>query len=287
MVDLNNPEIWNAIVAVLGGAGIALGGKLLVPYTGQWLYSSNRGNKNLELVKRIALQIREPVSKLGDIDLESSVSEEGERINHHTLLQAKLAEKAGFGNAQDVYEKQAYAPKPSIDYVVCFSNTGALRGAKTSARVVAASLVSELKRQGRKIDAYAFGSDFVKIDGADPLTILNIPSQSGFNFFHCVETLGSLRFDNPSYIFFLVDSSASVTDRTKEKAALQRIAEHNNIVPVFIELGKQRPPYTLRNLSTFLDAPYANLIGNYNAVAASLIGVLSESTRKMRTIAYD
>lgn len=287
MADLNNPEIWNILTAVLGGAGIALGGRLLVPYTGEWLYSSKRGNKDLELAKRIALQIREPVAKLNDIDLESSVSEEGERINHHALLQAKLAEKAGFERDQNIYEKGAYVPKPSIDYVVCSSNTDTLKGAKTNARVVAASLVSELKRQGRTVDAYALGSDFVKIDAADPLAILNVPPQSGFNFLHCVEALCSLSFDNPTYIFFLVDSSASVTDKGKEKAALQKIIGHNNIVPVFIEFGKQRPPYMLRNLSTFLDTPYANVIGNYNAVSASLHGVLSESARKMRVIAYD
>lgn len=287
MVDLNNPEIWNAIVAVLGGAGIALGGRLLVPYTGQWLYSSNRGNKGLELAKKIGVQIREPVTKLDNIDLETSVSDEGERINHHALLQAKLAEKAGFERNQDVYEKQAYAPKPSIDYVVCFSNTDALRGAKTNARVVAASFVGELKRQGRKVDAYALGSDLLKISDADPLAILNAPTQSGFNFFHCVEALCSLRFGNPTYIFFLVDSSSSVTDKGKEKAALQKIIDHNNIVPVFIEFGRQRQPYTFRNLSTFLDATYANTIGNYNAVVGSIPGVLSESARKMRVIAYD
>ena len=283
MVDLNNPEIWNVLVSLVGGAAIAAGARVFVPYIGRWYYTSRRGNRDIQLVKRISAGIREPITKLEDVNIEHGTIDYGDKIDAHALIQSRLAERAGLQKDPFIFREEFDTPKPSIDYVVCFSNVETQKD--YNVKILAASIASELKRQGKKVHAYAIGSDLVEIEDSKPQAILNIPSQSGFNLFRCLDAIYRLSFNNPSYVFFLIDASASVTDERQEKTALQRALSHTNVVQAFIEIGKPRPPYTISKLADSLNAQYASIVGNHNTFFTALPDVFYESARKMKEVA--
>ena len=99
--------------------------------------------------------------------------------------------------------------------------------------------------------AYALGTDVIKMEQATPTTILNAPRQSGFNLFQGAEVVYSSDFSNPTYVFFLLDGSAAITDLGSERTTLQKVLEHNNVVTAFIETGKQTDPHTIKRISAF------------------------------------
>ena len=285
MIDLNDTVVWNAIVSLLGGTAIALGERLIVRHTGPWHYQSQTKKHNpLEQEIKIYAQIRQCVDILEEVERGRNIGLEGERIDVRALRQRRIAQEFGRTPDDEIFIRLEQHQLPSIDYIVCYSNTDTLQKGSAEARVITSPLVYTLKRRKKRVKAYAIGTDLIEFEGASLNGIIKIPRQSGYNLNQSLIDLYSNKFQNPTYIFFLMESAPNITDLEYEVAMRRSVSAHNNVVPVFIEIGRPQPPFSIRRLATYLDAIYIQVPDKYNAAASMMIEAFSEAARKMREV---
>src|SRR3989338_6237645 len=279
MTPLPDAEWWNILLACGGGLGLAALKRSLSPYTGLWAYAPH-WTKDLA-ASPLALQLRPLVAQLDEIRPEHTLGYTGERREMQSLIQARLAEQAGFGKPPEVFERIIYEPKPKkLEYLVCFSNVESSRRSAQTARQLAAAVVAELQWAKKPVQAYALGADLVSCGGA--ASVLRATPQPGFNLFHCLETLHRRPFEHPTYVLSFTDSLAAVTDQAAEAAALRRMLQHDKLIYAFLECGPPAAPYSIRNLATFLNAPYLSLSGPMQGLATLLQPVFEEASQRMR-----
>jgi len=283
MIGLNDPTMWNILVSIAGGIGIASASRLMVPYSNEYRYKSFLNVKKKvtrNKVKGIADNIGEAVRSLDIFETEQELVYEGETLDVESRIKANIEEEAGIKNENPVFQREFYETNPKLDYIVCFSNTDARTKCTEEPKIVAAAIVKILNEKKIKPSIYAIGSDLVEIENEDAL--LSVPKQSGYNLFHCLKKIYSLEFDNPTYAFFVLNSNATVTDEKKQKEVIGIALIHTNILNVFMEMGKAHHPYTVSGLSTILNGQYGSISGSRQNIAMQVSEMLQESTVRMR-----
>jgi len=286
LYEFGGSEMWNIAVAVLGGVGIAAGGRLLIRYTGQYTFHSrlpflnNRKKKRVDSISEI---LQEPVRNLENLDEQTQLIQEGETVDLEERIKNKIEEKAGFkpGDTQ-IFREEMYDPNQKVDYVICFSNAS-IRSKGVRSQIVAAALAKALIVDKKKVTVYGFGSDLIKVDTVDPQGILKLPTQSGFNAYHALGHVYGKEFDNPTYLFCITDSDAAVTDKRMEGTALPRMANHTNVVGLFIEIGFQKY-HDLQNIAKSTNSIYLNVPGDYNSLSDSLLECMRKAAENMRGV---
>ncbi|HLG24832.1 MAG TPA: hypothetical protein VI564_07930 [Candidatus Nanoarchaeia archaeon] len=283
MVDFKEyPVLWNLLIAAGGGLGIAGLRHLVSAYTGKYSYSTNHDSRRLKDARKIGVQINDSIEMLANLETDYNRSREGERKDMPAVLREKLYQRAKMRSGDDLYRKRTDAESHGIDYVLAYSNSDARIGKSAESKLLAAAFALEFRNLNKQLEVYSAGTDLVKIDGADVSSILNLPPQTGFNFFHAVREINKLHSENPTYTLFLLNSDAEITDGRMQKSLIKRMEIKGDSVTAFVEIGSPRAPYRVRSFADLIGFKYYNISGNNFAASIQLSDIIKETSSQMR-----
>ncbi len=276
------PLYWNILLSATGGLTLATLARTIAPHARIYHHASkgilSRTPKELRQLESI---LADPIGQLESLEEDTFRAFEGEEIDIAARIQGRLEERAGNLSEKPFYRKEEHDPLSKVKYVVAYANTD-ISQKGIDARLIAAALAGQIRKQGKEVGLYAIGTDTIEVRAPYQRTAFSLQRQSGFNLYHALEDLSQRMGDDPTYFFCIMNANAIISDPSRKRSARNNTLISNKIVHTYIDIGtfdKEKAAYT-----NTIQAAYHNIDGKYGAIVANLPNILLESAQRMRSV---